>query len=625
MGIVKLGSSKKILGKAGNLNKLYNDFNIAQGFVIPSSMIDEVLVFNKISLKDEDDVIREKIMNCIIPFEDEVLSYVDKMGVKKFIVRSSASVEDGCDYSFAGQFDSILDVDKYTLIDAIRKCLLSRFSSSVKSYMNKNNIEDSFSFDILVQEMIVSNIAGIAFSLNPSNGCDEVLIEASKCQCSEIVSGNVRPNMYNSSNLKEDELLTIDMLHVAIDNVKKLKKIFNKDIEIEFCFKDNKFYLFQVRPITKVYNTLSNYIKSEVWCSFKNNNWNLFNRSLWIMGATKYKNVNVKNEVTEDITVYYPDNLKQVRGFNGNQPPLSDEVISAHNCSDVNKYIDEYEQVSNKIKSISVDISDDIINDDFKNFNLNLKKIIKENAILNSYEYLIGSLASALYDKLDNYTVNRVSSWRNSQDNSYFGVYESIFKYVYEHFNIISDFHSFRMFVHVSEVLNLCSAKLSSTTLDKRIKKREKYGFVLLNLRDKKYTNKVIMDKNIIDVVKSRFMELENGVGVDSLDGIKGHSTLKNGKVIKGECVVIKDNNTDLSEYDLNLKILVCDVTTAKDVQYIKNLKALIVNSGGILCHSAIFSREFNIPCLMGCENATTYFNTGDEIYYDVDKEIAWK
>ena len=99
--------------------------------------------------------------------------------------------------------------------------------------------------------------------------------------------------------------------------------------------------------------------------------------------------------------------------------------------------------------------------------------------------------------------------------------------------------------------------------------------------------------------------------------------TFKNGKVITGECVVVKGNN--FKDIDLNNKILICEVTTAKDVKYIKDIKALIVDNGGVLCHAAIFSREFNIPCLMGCEVATKYFNTKDIVTFDLDNEIIKK
>lgn len=105
-------------------------------------------------------------------------------------------------------------------------------------------------------------------------------------------------------------------------------------------------------------------------------------------------------------------------------------------------------------------------------------------------------------------------------------------------------------------------------------------------------------------------------------NGVKGKSTFKNDKIIIGECVVVNDNR-ELSNFELDDKILICEVTTAKDVKYLTNIKALIVNSGGILSHSAIFSREFNIPCLMGCEIATNVFNTGEIVLYDVSNEFV--
>ena len=112
----------------------------------------------------------------------------------------------------------------------------------------------------------------------------------------------------------------------------------------------------------------------------------------------------------------------------------------------------------------------------------------------------------------------------------------------------------------------------------------------------------------------------------NQFDGIKGHSTFKNGKIIIGECIVVKNNTIDTySAIDLENKILICEVTTAQDIKYLKKVKALIVNNGGILCHSAIFSREFCIPCLMGCEVATHYFHTGDVVLFDVDHEFIRK
>lgn len=626
MKITELGKTYNKKGKAGNLNRLYEDFNIARGFIIESDVFDDFLKLNDISKREDAKIIKQKIMEGTFPNEEELLAYYKECGYDKVIVRSSASLEDGDKYSFAGQFDSYTDTDIDRLILNIKRCWASRFDDNVVTYLKENRLPDNFSFDVLIQEMIISDISGIAFSIDPTNGKEEALINMTDSQCEELVSGRVIPRTYHLKNGPcNDEYTEDDRLKTIYDHLQKLKKIFKKDIEIEFCFKEGKFYLFQVRPITSIHFSLNDYINTEFWCSFKNNNWTLFNRTLWILGATKYKNRRINNKITEDITIYYPHNERQERAFNGNQPPLDEITIDTHTVKDINDYIDKFESISTKIKDLSPIIEGDIKKDNFEAFDANLKKLINYNAIINSYEYLISSLGQALHDRLDKDTLKNIERWRNDEDNSYFPIYDSIFKYVLDHFRIDMDVKTFRMYIHVNELINLCDKKMGIRTLLKRIKIREKDGFVLLNLHNKKYNNRVITEISTFHTVKNRFDELQNDIIKENkLDGIKGQSTFKNGQIITGECIVIK-NGDEIRDFDLEDKILVCEITTAKDVKYLKKVKALIVNNGGILCHSAIFSREFNIPCLMGCEVATAYFETGDMISFDVDNEIAQK
>lgn len=618
MKIIRLGSKANIKGKAGNLNRLYNDFNIAKGFIVTNEYFKDFLKINKIDINNFK---KNDILNGIMPIEEELLSLFKECNLSKVIVRSSAGVEDGDNYSFAGQFDSILDVSIDSLCISIKKCWLSMFSDNVQDYLK---IIDNFSFDVLVQEMVISSVAGIAFSINPSNGKKGILVEATDKQCEDLVSGKVTPNQYElNDNIKGDNLLTRNQLLKIKEKIEKLKRIFKKEVEIEFAFKDDMFYLFQVRPITKVYFSLNNYLKDEMWCCFKNNNWTLFMRSLWILGATKYKHKMINNEVTEDFTLYYPHNERQMRGFNGSQPPLDEETVNKHTSDDINRYILEHDSIANDIKKLSVIIKNNIDSNNFIEFNKNLKKLIKYNAFINSYEYLIGSLGQAMHENLNLQTIKNIEKWRNSEDNSYFPIYDDIFDYIYKYFNVEINIDLFKMYAHVFEVLNLCAGKLNISTLEKRIALREKKGFVLLNLQNKKYANKVNVDDVTIKIAKKIF-DGSCSENLDNMDVVRGTSTFKNGKIIEGECVVVKANE-DISKLDLNNKILVCEITTAKDVKYLKKIKAIIVNSGGILCHSAIFSREFNIPCLMGCDVATNYFKTGDKIKFDVDGEYVIK
>ncbi len=627
MIIIELGSIQDIHGKAGRLNQLYHDFPIARGFILPYENFLKFLSFNHISLQDDRNTIRERIMKGILPFEKELLDYFKKNNYENVIVRSSASIEDSDSYSFAGQFESYANTKIDSLISHIKRCWVSQFSDSVMEYLVENKMMKEFTFDVLIQEMIDTDISGVAFSINPSNGSKEVLAEVANTPCEEVVSGTVIPHLYHIRNqIEADSFFSKDKLLIIQESIQRLKRIFKAEIEIEFGFQKNQFYLFQVRPITRIYFSLVDYINAEFWCSFKNNNWTLFHRSLWILGATRYKARKIHNEVTEDITLYYPHNQKQMRGFNGNQPPLDEITIKCHTDSDIHQYIQESYQLSKEMKELSSMICHNIKDNDYLNFKINLRKLIQKNAILNSYEYLIGSLGNALHDQLHRKTIQNIEKWRNDSSNSYFPIYDTIFEYVFHSFHFTIEFNLFKNYIHVQELLNLCDKKLKPEILMKRIIKRNEYGFVLLNIHEKKYCNKIITDKKVIMTVMNRFHQLYEGILMDNdSNKIKGKSTFKNGKVIVGECILIKDNDTDISKMDLKDKILVCEVTTSKDVLYLKKVKALIVNNGGVLCHSAIFSREFKIPCLMGCQIATEVFRTGDILSYHVDEEFVEK
>ena len=65
-------------------------------------------------------------------------------------------------------------------------------------------------------------------------------------------------------------------------------------------------------------------------------------------------------------------------------------------------------------------------------------------------------------------------------------------------------------------------------------------------------------------------------------------------------------------------KILVVEQTYPKMMEYITKAKAIIAETGGILSHSAIVSRELGIPCIVGVKNITKILKTGDEIELDL-------
>ena len=112
-------------------------------------------------------------------------------------VRSSATAEDLPDASFAGQQDTYLwQVGLSAVTEHIRKCWASLFTSRAIIYRLKNNIpNEGLSMAVVVQKMVNSRVAGVAITMNPSNGDrSKITIDSSWGVGEMVVSGEVTPD-----------------------------------------------------------------------------------------------------------------------------------------------------------------------------------------------------------------------------------------------------------------------------------------------------------------------------------------------------------------------------------------------------------------------------------------------
>jgi len=96
-------------------------------------------------------------------------------------------------------------------------------------------------------------------------------------------------------------------------------------------------------------------------------------------------------------------------------------------------------------------------------------------------------------------------------------------------------------------------------------------------------------------------------------------SVAQNGRA-KGR-VVIADNYTlyKIKKGD----ILVTAMTTPNMTPYLKKIKAIITDEGGITCHAAIVARELDIPCIIGTKIATQVLHDGQLVEVDANKGIV--
>ncbi|WP_369361271.1 PEP/pyruvate-binding domain-containing protein [Priestia megaterium] len=279
--------------KAYNLSKMIQHVShIPTGFVLTSHALHSFLTFNQIEIKAEDsNVIEKKIQSGTFPSvlqKEIVSSYVNIQGagagVKAVAVRSSSALEDLENASFAGQYETILNVrNREELLTSIKECWASYFSSVVQAYAEDKEISLSNpQMGVLVQGMVEADVSGVIFSVNPiTESEDEVVINVAYGLGEGVVSGGVTPDLFiihkqtksivKELGLKEYKLVsgftgitkavTTDKekneFSISDETALQLLRLTNQveqycqyAVDIEFAIKNEHIYLLQVRPVT---------------------------------------------------------------------------------------------------------------------------------------------------------------------------------------------------------------------------------------------------------------------------------------------------------------------------------------------------------------------------------------
>lgn len=226
--------------------------------------------------------------HCVSPFA--VLKHIgdfDNLALslpenKHYAIRSSANLEDSFKYSFAGIFDSYLNIPRKSLLEYIPKVFDFSKNDRLRTYLDYFRLNAALlQMEVIIQEMVNCEKAGVAFSQNPANGMPETYIEAVWGLGEQCVSGKSICDKIRADGDKiisydvgfQNKMSVCDMQGgIALQNVELMKqskrKLSEKEIssiaktmgrlsadisfgfEIEWGFADGCLYLFQLRPIT---------------------------------------------------------------------------------------------------------------------------------------------------------------------------------------------------------------------------------------------------------------------------------------------------------------------------------------------------------------------------------------
>src|SRR5439155_19090533 len=96
---------------------------------------------------------------------EAVLAAAGRFDTVPVAVRSSAVAEDLPGASFAGQYETVLDVRGHAaLLDAVRRCWASALSARVAAYGGHGQDRAERGMALLVQRLVPAEAAGVAFT-----------------------------------------------------------------------------------------------------------------------------------------------------------------------------------------------------------------------------------------------------------------------------------------------------------------------------------------------------------------------------------------------------------------------------------------------------------------------------
>ncbi|MCP4688924.1 MAG: hypothetical protein GY859_12800, partial [Desulfobacterales bacterium] len=171
-----------------------------------------------------------------------------RINPEKVAVRSSGLKEDGAEMSYAGIFESVLDVTRENFYDALDEVKESLSSSRAEAYSGAQ----AEAGGIVVQEMVRAEYAGVMFTEHPGSS-GSMMIELVEGLGETLVSGQATPESYQFGKYSGSPMFKGDPpfdLAPLLKMGKEVERHFNGPQDIEWAFAKNRFHLLQTRDIT---------------------------------------------------------------------------------------------------------------------------------------------------------------------------------------------------------------------------------------------------------------------------------------------------------------------------------------------------------------------------------------
>jgi phosphohistidine swiveling domain-containing protein len=227
-------------GKGGTLAQLHQaGYPVPDGFVIlPSAFADD-------ELKPQ----------AWAQVQERLAHVRDADKDTTFAVRSSALSEDSALASFAGEFETVLDVRTDEQVrDAIRTVRHSRLSERVQAYSQAKGIDAAHEIAVVVQQLVRPEFSGVLFTADPVSGSRTSMmgnfiqglgdrLVSGEADAQEFTLRRPKGQYSGPAELKASASALYEM-------GTRLEKDLGGPQDIEWAIADGKLHLLQSRPIT---------------------------------------------------------------------------------------------------------------------------------------------------------------------------------------------------------------------------------------------------------------------------------------------------------------------------------------------------------------------------------------
>jgi rifampicin phosphotransferase len=181
------------------------------------------------------------------------------VGDVQVAVRSSATVEDLAQSSFAGQYRSVLDVDLTeagALCDAVRSVFASLWHPAPVAYRAAFGVDDlEAAMAVLIQRMVPAVRAGVAFTRDPIGNPSRARVEWVAGLAESLVSGQRTPTVVlldrpgpDSDNVPTTDADAVPVCALGLAMVAERRTGIAQDVE--WAWDGTQVWLVQARPIT---------------------------------------------------------------------------------------------------------------------------------------------------------------------------------------------------------------------------------------------------------------------------------------------------------------------------------------------------------------------------------------